>query len=126
MRGAKTAIRIKTVITAVPNIARRLEKKTRRKSCRRLRVSTPGATTASCWICASATLVPHPGVENRVEDIDQEVHQHEQRRPEEDHTLDHGVVPAVYRLVGDLADSRPGEDRLRNDRTAHQEAYLEP
>src|SRR5918997_3390191 len=117
---------MKMPMTTVPKTARRLLKKVRRKSCRRLRVSTPGAATASCWICASATLVPHPGVENRVEDIDQEVHQHEQRCPVEDHTLDHGVVPAVYRLVGDLADPWPGEDRLGNDRPAHQEAYLEP
>src|SRR3712207_2737952 len=102
-------------MTADPKTARRLEKKVRRKSCRRLRVLTPpGAATASCWICASATLVPHPGVKDRVEDIDEEVHQHEKHRPVEDHALDHGVVPAVYRLVGDLADPRPGEDHLRD------------
>src|SRR3712207_6119490 len=120
------ATNMKRPMTAVPKIARRLEKKVRRKSCQRLRVLTPGAATASCPTDASATLVPHPRVEDRVEDIDEEVHQHEQRGPVEHHALDHGVVPAVYRLVGDLADPRPGEDRLGDDRPAHQEAYLEP
>src|SRR5215217_202932 len=79
MKGAKTAITMKTAITAAPKIARRLEKNVRRKSCLRLRVSTPGAATASCWIWASAIapLVPHPGIEHRVEDVHEEVHQHE-------------------------------------------------
>src|SRR3712207_2845596 len=118
---------MKMTMAVVPKTARRLEKKVRRKSRRRLRVWTPpGAATASCPTDASATLVPHPWVEDRVEDIDEEVHQHEKRRPVEDYALDHGVVAADYRLVGDLPDPRPGEDRLRDDRPAHQEAYLEP
>src|SRR3712207_9270319 len=78
---------MKMTMTAAPKTARRLEKKVRRKSCRRLRVWTPGAATASCPTDASATLVPHPWVEDRVEDIDEEVHQHEQRRPVEDYAL---------------------------------------
>src|SRR5918995_1574655 len=123
MRGAKTANRMKTAITAVPKSARRLEKKVRRKSCWRLRVWTPGAATASCCICASAIapLVPHPGVEHGVEDVDEEVHQHEQRRPVEHDALDHGVVATVHGVVGDLADPRPGEDGLRYHPPPHEE-----
>src|SRR5918994_5724555 len=126
MRGAKTAIRIKTAITAAPKRARRLEKKVRRKSCLRLRVSTPGATTASCWICASAMLVPYPWVEHRIDDVHDEVDQHEEQRPVEDYALDHGVVPAINGVVGDLADPRPGEDALGDDRPTHEETYLQP
>src|ERR687893_1357558 len=118
-------MRMKMLKMAVPKTARRLEKKVRWKSCRRLRDSTPDAVSSSCWICASATLVPHPGVEDRIEDVDEQVHKHEQRRPVEDDALDHGVIPTVHRLVGDLTDPRPREDRLGNDRPAHQEAYLE-
>src|SRR5215207_2403202 len=117
---------MKTAITAAPKIARRLEKNVWRKSCRRLRVSTPGAATASCWIWASATSVPHPGVEDRVEDVYEEVNQHEQRRPVEHDALDHGVVATVDGVVGDLAHPRPGEDGLRDDRPAHEETGLQP
>src|SRR3712207_2177893 len=119
-------MRMKMLMMAVPKTARRLEKKVRWKSCRRLRDSTPVAVSASCWTCASDTLVPHPRVEDRVEDVDEQVHQHEERSPIEDDALDHGVIPTVDRLVGDLTYPWPGEDRLGNDRPAHQEAYLEP
>src|SRR5215213_7298746 len=95
MKGAKTAMNTKMPMTIVPKTARRLEKNVRRKSCLRLRVSTPGAATASCCIWASATSVPHSRVEDRVEDVDEEVHQHEQRRPVEHDALDHGVVATV-------------------------------
>src|SRR5215217_6358260 len=97
------AITMKMLMMAVPKTARRLLKKVRRKSSQRLRVSTPGAATASCWICASAISVPHPGVEHRVEDIHEEVDQHEEHGPVEDDALDHGVVALVDGLVGDLA-----------------------
>src|SRR3712207_335805 len=128
MRGAKIASRIKTAITEAPNSARRLEKKVLRKSWRRLRVSTPGATSVSCciWASAIASLVPHPGVQDRVEDVHQEVHQHEERRPVEDHALHHRVVALVDGLVGDLAYPRPGEDGLRDHRPAHQKPDLKP
>src|SRR5688572_22867366 len=117
---------MKTAITAVPNIARRLEKKVCTKSCRRLRVLTPVETAASCWICASAMLIPHSWVEYPVEDVYKQVHEHEEQGAVEDYALDHGVVPAVDGLVGDLAHPRPGEDRLGDERPAHQEADLEP
>src|ERR671917_255444 len=126
IRGAKTAIRIKMLRTAVPKSARRLLKKTRRKSCRRLRVSTPGAATASCWIWASATLVPHPRVEDRVEDIHDEVDQHEEHGPVEDDALDHCVVPTIDGVVGDLAHPRPAEDLLGDQCPAHEEPNLQP
>src|SRR5215208_6557549 len=128
MKGAKTAMNTKMPMTIVPKTARRLEKNVRRKSCLRLRVSTPGAATASCciWASAIAALVPHPGIEHRVEDVHEEVHQHEQRRPVEHDALDHGVVAAVDGIVGDLAYPGPGEDGLRDDSPAHQEPGLQP
>src|SRR3712207_3631173 len=112
-------------MTAVPNRAKRLLTKTRRKSSQRLRVSTRGAATASCWICASAISVPHPGVEHRVKDVHQEVHEHEEQGAVKDYALDHSVVPAIDGLVGDLANPRPGEDRLGYDRAAHEETHLQ-
>src|SRR5918997_6611031 len=97
------AINMKMLMMTAPKIASRWEKKVRRKSCRRLRVSTPGAATASCWICASAMLVPHPWVDHRVEDVHHEVHQHEEQGAIKDYALDHSVVPAIDGIVGDLA-----------------------
>src|SRR3712207_6761483 len=106
MRGAKTAIRMKMAMITSPKSARRLLKKVFIESSRRLRVRTPVETAASCWICASAILVPHPWVEHRVEDVHQQVHEHEEQGAVEDHALDHGVVAAVDRIVGDLAHPR--------------------
>src|SRR5918912_1873168 len=117
---------MKMLIMAAPTRARRLERKVRRKSFQRLRVSTPGAATASCWVCAWAISVPHPGVEDRVEDVDDEVDQHEEQSPVENDALDHGVVAAVDGLVSDLGHPRPREDRLGDDGTAHEEAHLQP
>src|SRR5215218_3835613 len=117
---------MKRVITAVPKSARRLEKKVFTKSCRRLRVWTPVVTAASCWIWASAMLVPHSWVEYPVEDVYKQVHEHEEQGAVEDYALDHGVVPAVDGLVGDLAHPRPSEDLLGDDRPAHEQADLQP
>src|SRR5215210_6982194 len=98
-------------MTAVPKTASRLEKKALRKSSLRLRVLTSEAAAVSCWTCASATSVPHPGVQNRVEYVHDQVDQHEEQGPVEDHALYRSVVPAAHGLVGVQADPRPREDR---------------
>src|SRR5215216_2412987 len=113
-------------MTAVPKTASLLEKKALRKSSLRLRVLTSREATASCCTCASATSVPHPGVENGVEHVHEQVDQHEEQGPVEDHTLYRSVVPAGYRSVGVQADSGPREDRLRNYRPSQEQSYLQP
>src|SRR5688572_22028908 len=96
----------KIAMMTSPNRARRLLTKVRRTSAHRLRVLTfvPGAARSSpptgpppepSGSRASAILVPHPRVEYRVEHVHEQVHQHEERGPVEDHALDHGVVPPV-------------------------------
>src|ERR671912_3057645 len=100
MSGAKTAMRMKIAIATVPKIAIRLEKKALTKSSLRLRVLTLGAAPASCCICASAISVPHPGVQYRVEHVNDQVDQHEEQSPVEDDALYRSVVPANYRIVG--------------------------
>src|SRR5918997_2144811 len=113
------------LMTAVPKIARRLEKKALRKSCLRLRVLTSGEATASCWICASATSQPHSGVENSIEDVHQQVDQHEEQGTVEDDTLDRSVVPGVHGLPGVEADPGPREDGLRDDGASHEQSHLQ-
>src|SRR5215203_2531598 len=112
-------------MTAVPKIASRLEKKALRKSSLRLRVLTSREATASCCTCASATSVPHPGVEYRVEYVHEQVDQHEEQGPIEDHALYRSVVPATHGLVGVQADPRPREYSLRDDRPAHEQTHLQ-
>src|SRR5215216_3390970 len=113
-------------MTAVPKTASRLEKKTLRKSSLRLRVLTSREATASCCTCASATSVPHPRVKYRVEYVHEQVDQHEEQGPIEDHALYRSVVPAAHGLVGVQADPGPREDRLRNDRPCHDQSHLQP
>src|SRR5215217_3442265 len=115
----------KIAMTTVPKIARRLEKKALTKSSLRLRVLTPGAAWVSCCICASAISVPHPGVQYRVEHIHEQVDKHEEQGPVEDDALDRSVVPGGYRIVGVQSYPGPGEDRLRYDRTPHEQSHLQ-
>src|SRR5215211_3220622 len=126
MSGAKTAIRTNTAMTAVPKTANLLEKKALRKSSLRLRGLTSCEATLSCCTCASATSVPHPGVEHCVEYVHEKVDQHEEQGPVEDHTLDRSVVPAGYRIVGVQADPGQREDRLGNYRPSHEQSHLQP
>src|SRR5215212_682828 len=119
-------MRINRAITEVPRTASRLEKKALRKSSLRLRALTSEATAVSCWTCASATSVPHPGVEDRVEYVHEQVDEHEEQGPVEDHALYRSVIPAGYRSVGVQADPGPREDRLCNDRPAHEQSHLQP
>src|SRR5919202_607865 len=84
---------------AIATAASRLEKKALRKSSLRLRVSTSREATASCCTCASATSVPHPRVQDRVEYVHEQVDQHEEQCPVEDHALYRSVVAAAHGLV---------------------------
>src|SRR5918993_4867995 len=119
-------MRTKTPSTAVPKIASRLEKKALRKFCLRLLVLTPEEATVSCWICASATLEPHPRIEDSVEYVHNQVDEHEEQGSVEDHALDRSIVPGAYGLVGVKADPRPREDGLRDDGTPHEQSHLQP
>src|SRR5215213_3591869 len=111
---------------AVPKIAILLEKKALRKSSLRLRIVTAREPTASCCTCASATSVPHPWVEDRVEYVHDQVDQHEEQGPVEDHTLYRSVVPGGNGVVGVKTYPGPREDRLRDNRTSHEQSHLQP
>src|SRR3712207_4785749 len=115
---------IKRLSTITPNKARRLPKKTRRKSFPRLRASIPVATATS-FTFASATLVSDPGVEDGVEHVHDEVDEHEEGSAVEDDALDRGVVAAVDCIQRVLPDAVPRKDRFRDDGPAHQEAKLQ-
>src|SRR5688572_11840825 len=55
---------------------------------------------------------PDPRVEEGVEDVDQEVDDHEHHRREDDDSLDDRVVDRGDRVEGEEADTRPVEDVL--------------
>src|SRR5215475_10703138 len=125
-RGAKTAVRTTSATTANPNSAvRRLVK--RRISAthsRSLNGRGGASTTESCatpgWlVMASSADGRHvaspesdPRIEIGIDDVHEEVHDHERARQQEDGRLHDRVVAVEDRLHGEAADSRPREDRL--------------
>src|SRR2546422_2615033 len=69
---------------------------------------------------------PNPRVEVGVEDVNDQIDEHEGGREEEDRRLHHRIVAVVDGLDRQSADARPGEDRLGDDRAAEQRAQLDP
>ena len=68
---------------------------------------------------------PDARVDQRVRDVHQQVHEHDDDRHEQDAALDHGVVAVGDRLLQPRADPRIREDRLREDRAGEQQPDLE-
>src|SRR5262245_11640326 len=60
-------------------------------------------------------LVPDPGVEVGIENIDQQVDDQKQSSKKQHHTLRHRIVAKSDRLDGQAAEARPTEYRLGND-----------
>src|SRR5262245_16432915 len=65
-------------------------------------------------------------IQIRVGHVDRQVRQNDRHRVDEHDALDQREVPVLERLERELADSRPGEDRLDQHRAADQEAELDP
>ena len=65
-------------------------------------------------------LVPHPGTDDRVKDVDDQIHDHVNDGDHEDESLDRHVVAARYPIPGVQSDARPGEYRLDDDVSGHQ------
>src|SRR3989441_2702508 len=89
----------------------------------------PGSDVARAGGSAVGTAVSSqsdPRVEVGVEQVHDQVDEHERGREEKDRRLHHRVVAVVDRLNRQAADARPGEDRLGDDRAAEQRAKLDP
>src|SRR5919106_1831386 len=101
------------------------------KCTRRSSTSSSGAAiSASCrgsWCQDSreGALVPHSGIDEGVEDVDDEAHDDDEERSEQDGALDHGEVEPHDRLVGEAPDPLDVEDRLREDRPTEKDADVQ-
>src|SRR5713226_9124723 len=80
-------------------------------------VSGPGPSVLLTW---PASLETHLRVQERVHDVDEQVHHDEGQREDEDHALDHGQVLLHDRVQGVLAEAVDGEDALHDERAAEQ------
>src|SRR5262249_35758997 len=86
--------------------------------------STSGLRRANASTRRSA--VPDAGIDDRVERVDQEVDQDEDRRRQDEDGLDDRKVPEVDGVDNELPHAGPGEDGLRDHRAAEQRPDLEP
>src|SRR5687768_7318937 len=85
------------------------------------RGSAPAAAVAS----RSRSRVPDPGIEDDVEHVHQEVHDHEDRGHEHDERLHERVVALLDREHDEAAQAVQVEDLLRHDEPADEERELE-
>src|ERR1700682_6240355 len=72
------------------------------------------------------SVIADERIEDRVEEIDDAVAEHEGVVYEEHATLDERIVARLDRAHHHGAEPRPGENRLRQDGPAQEKAYLEP
>src|SRR5712692_1883895 len=106
------------------------------------RGASHGASTASTAMTATSprpkraelllrnrrtrSVIADARVENGVEEIDDEVDEHEGRGDEEHAALDERIVARLDGAHHHGAEPRPGEDRLRQDGPAQEKAHLQP
>src|SRR5690242_12407651 len=83
------------------------------------------------WTLRSVTsrraklLIPHTRVEERVDDVDDQVEEDDEEGAHEDRPLDGRQVALLDGVEGQAADAGDVEDRLGEDRTTEQDAEVE-
>src|SRR6476660_6027339 len=83
------------------------------------------------WTLRSSTssrgteLIPHTGVEERVDDVHDQVEKDDEERAHEHRALHDVQVALLDRVEGEAADPGDVEDGLREDRAAEQDAEVE-
>src|SRR5499433_472931 len=116
-KSAKIATKQSSAITIPPATASLLRRRRRTPSRQRLeergRASGAGAATA---IATRLTSVPDPRVEDPVEQVDDKVHDRQERAIGEHNRHDHRIVPAGHRDHEEAAHARDAEDRLDEER----------
>src|SRR6201991_4728671 len=73
----------------------------------------------------AAISVPHSRIDERVQDVDDEGHDHDEEGAEQHGALDHRQVRVRDRIVGVAPDALDVEDRLSEDRAAEQDADVQ-
>src|SRR5581483_6677965 len=84
----------------------------------------PPAETAAASV--SSSDMADAGIEDPVEEVDEEVGEHVAHGNEQHRALDHHVVPLEDGLHGEGADARQREQVLDHEGTAHEPAQVEP
>src|SRR5712692_8049498 len=74
----------------------------------------------------TTSVIADARIEDGIEEIDDEVDEHEARGDEEHAALDEGIVARLDRAHHHGAEPRPGEDRLCQDGSAQEKAHLKP
>src|SRR4051794_5584399 len=87
-------------------------------------------SSVSKWTVRSRTLsrgsdIADARVDERVEDVDDQVRDDDEERPEEHRSLDHREVAVLDRVEGKPADPGDVEDALGEDRAAEQHADVD-
>src|SRR5262245_45970420 len=125
--GAKMAMNTRNPRMPRPTRAERLRKVSRMASRHRPRSRRPGAASTT-WVSlsgiSSMAMSAHPdlGVEDAVEDVGQQVDDHEGHGHHQREPLDDEVVPPGDGVEQRLAHAGDVEDRLGEDRPAQQRA----
>src|SRR5215467_8781419 len=83
------------------------------------------ATTASVRVRSGESRTAHPRVEERVEQVDEEVHEHEASRDEHRGARYHEVIAGVDRVDGEEAEPGNLEDVLDDERATDERSHVE-
>src|SRR5688572_14731804 len=73
----------------------------------------------------AGSMVPDARVDEAVEKVDGEVHQHDDAGDDQQAPLDHRIIAAEDGIDHPFADPRPRKDSLRQDRAGEQHADLQ-
>src|SRR5579862_7670607 len=95
-----TAIRLRSTLRS----RMRLQEARSKTSCSS---ATSAGSSLSRTPRAEGLSIANPRVEIGVQDVDEEIDEHEDGGDHQDHPLDHGVVTLVDRVEHQLADARP-------------------
>src|SRR5262245_41024328 len=124
MSGAKIAVSTKAATRANPTIAPGLRTSRRQASLQRpLGLSSSTSLASSCATDTSAH--PDPRVDERVRDVDEEVHEHEDDGDEEDAALEHRIVAGLDGTCEPAPHSWDRKHRLGEDRAREQQPGLQ-
>src|SRR2546425_498043 len=77
-------------------------------------------------LCAALPFISDPRVDDRIEDVNQEIGDHDHGAAHQDVRLNDGEVAEGDALEEQTADARPGEDRLHDDRRVDHDHEIDP
>src|SRR5260370_1788128 len=90
------------------------------------RVRLTGLTATSSSMPSSSVAMTDPGVEDGVEHVDNEVHDHEASRDQEHHALQDDQVAGIDRADKKPANARQRKTSFHHHRAAHQSPAADP